>query len=58
MSGEQKAMVDIIIATPVDVMTEKERVRFAMMAAAYAGVALQRGFDCRGRSDQQLLDPH
>ena len=38
MSGEQKAMVDFIIATPVDVMTEKERLRFAMMAAAYAGV--------------------
>ena len=38
MSGVQKAMVDLIIATPVDVMTEKERLRFAMMAAAYAGV--------------------
>jgi type I restriction enzyme R subunit len=39
MSAEQKAMVDFIIATPVDAMTEKERLRFAMMTAAYAGVA-------------------
>jgi type I restriction enzyme R subunit len=39
MSGEQKAMVDFIIATPVDFMTGNERLRFAMMTAAYAGVA-------------------
>lgn len=38
MSPEQKAMVDFIIAVDVDVMTHKERQRFAMMVAAYVGV--------------------
>lgn len=41
MSGDQKAMVDFIISTNVDVMTEKERQRFAMMAAAYVGVTFR-----------------
>ena len=39
MSGEQKAMVDFIIVTDPNAMTEMERLRFAMMTAAYAGVA-------------------
>src|SRR5438045_7047836 len=38
VSGEQKAMVDLIISANVDSMTEKARVRFAMMSAAYVGV--------------------
>ena len=38
VSGEQKAMVDLVVSTNIDSMTEKERLRFAMMAAAYAGV--------------------
>jgi type I restriction enzyme, R subunit len=38
VSGEQKAMIDFIIAMHPDAMNERERVRFAMMAAAYAGV--------------------
>ncbi len=39
MSPEQKAMVDYISATHPDAMTEKQRLRFAAMAAAYAGVS-------------------
>jgi len=39
MSPQQKLMVDFVIAVNVDVMTDKERQRFAMMAAAYVGVA-------------------
>jgi type I restriction enzyme R subunit len=39
MSGEQKAMVDLILSKDVDAMTDKERMRLAMMAAAYAGVS-------------------
>ncbi len=38
MSGEQKVLVDFIINVNVDAMTERERLRFAMMTAAYAGV--------------------
>jgi type I restriction enzyme R subunit len=38
MSPEQRAMVDFVIAANVDAMTERERQRFAMMAAAYVGV--------------------
>lgn len=38
MSAEQKAMVDFILSVHPDSMTEKERVRFASMTAAYAGV--------------------
>lgn len=39
MSPEKKAMVDFVIAADVDSMTDKERQRFAMIAAAYVGVA-------------------
>ncbi len=39
VSGEQKAMIDFVIAMHPDAMNEKERLRFAMMAAAYAGVS-------------------
>jgi type I restriction enzyme R subunit len=39
MSGVQRAMVDLILANDADKMTEKERTRFAMMAAAYVGVS-------------------
>jgi len=39
MSNEKRAMVDFIISASVDTMTEKERLRFAMITAAYAGVA-------------------
>src|SRR5262245_1704672 len=39
MSGEQKALIDFIIAMHPDAMNEKERLRFAMIAAAYAGVS-------------------
>ncbi len=38
VSGEQKAMVDLIVSTNVDSMTDRQRLRFAMIAAAYAGV--------------------
>ena len=41
VAGEQKAMIDLIISTNADSMTERERIRFAMMAAAYAGVAFR-----------------
>ncbi|MFS2115516.1 type I restriction endonuclease [Herbaspirillum frisingense] len=41
MSPDQKAMVDFIISTNADAMTEKERLRFALMAAAYAGVTIR-----------------
>lgn len=34
-------MVDFVIAADADSMTEKERVRFAMMAAAFAGVTVR-----------------
>src|SRR5262249_26236515 len=39
MSAEQKAMVDFVIAANVEVMTDRERQRFAMMASAYVGVS-------------------
>lgn len=38
MSAEQKAMIDMILATPPDSMTEIQRLRVAAMVAAYAGV--------------------
>lgn len=38
MSGEQKALVDLILACDPDVMTEKQRQRLVSMTAAYAGV--------------------
>jgi type I restriction enzyme R subunit len=38
MSAEQKGMVDFVIAANVETMTDRERQRFAMMAAAYVGV--------------------
>ncbi len=38
MTAGQKAMVDFILASDVERMTEKERLRLAMMTAAYAGV--------------------
>jgi type I restriction enzyme R subunit len=37
-SPEQKAMIDFLLATHPDSMNEKERMRFAMMTAAYVGV--------------------
>jgi len=40
MSPEQKAMVDFVIGTDPDSMTETQRRRFVSMAAAYAGVAV------------------
>ena len=38
MSPEQKVMVDFVLSCHPDSMTEKERLRFASMTAAYAGV--------------------
>jgi type I restriction enzyme, R subunit len=38
MSTEQKAMVDMILASSPDSMTEQQRVRIVAMVAAYAGV--------------------
>jgi type I restriction enzyme R subunit len=38
MSAEQRALVDLIVATPPDKMSDVERVRLASMTAAYAGV--------------------
>jgi len=38
MSPQQKALVDMIIASPPDSLTEKERLRIVAMIAAYAGV--------------------
>ncbi|MFH0990629.1 MAG: type I restriction endonuclease [bacterium] len=38
MSAEQKAIVDLIVATEPDKMTEQQRLRLASMFAAYAGV--------------------
>jgi type I restriction enzyme R subunit len=38
MTAAQKAMVDFILSVHPDSMTEKERLRFASMTAAYAGV--------------------
>jgi type I restriction enzyme R subunit len=38
MSPEQRVLVDFIISMPPDSMTERERLRFASIAAAYAGV--------------------
>jgi type I restriction enzyme R subunit len=39
MSPEQKLIVDFVLSCHPDSMTEKERLRFASMTAAYAGVA-------------------
>ena len=39
MSGVQKAIIDLILANDPDKMNEKERIRFAMMTAAYAGIS-------------------
>ncbi len=40
ISRDQQAMVDLVIASSPDEMTEKQRVRFVSMAAAYAGVSI------------------
>jgi type I restriction enzyme R subunit len=39
MSSEQKLMVDFILSTHPDSMTDKEKLRFASMTAAYVGVS-------------------
>ena len=39
MSPEKKLMVDFVLSCHPDSMTERERLRFASMTAAYAGVA-------------------
>ena len=41
MSPEQKLMVDFILSSHPDWMTDKERLRFASMIAAYVGVAYE-----------------
>src|ERR1043166_3492163 len=41
ITGEQKAMVDLILSAHVDSMNEKERLRLAMMTAAYVGVSFK-----------------
>ncbi|WP_263351349.1 type I restriction endonuclease [Acidicapsa acidisoli] len=40
MSAEQKAIVDLIVAKDPDAMTEKERMRFVSIVAAYAGTRI------------------
>lgn len=39
-SPEQKAMIDLIVASPVESMTERQRERLVRMVAAYADVAI------------------
>jgi hypothetical protein len=40
VSGEQKAIIEMVIASDPDSMTDTQRVRFLSMAAAYAGVPI------------------
>lgn len=39
MSSEQRLMVDFVLAAHPDSMTDKEKLRFAFMTAAYVGVS-------------------
>ena len=41
MSGQQKALVDLIISADADSMSKTERIWLAMMTAAYAGIAFR-----------------
>jgi len=41
MSPDQKLMVDFILSSHPDSMTDKERLRFASMMAAYVGVSYE-----------------